>query len=204
MNQDQPLEPYIYNPHSGVKQPAYDNGAAAAADSTFRSDLGVDLPDSVKPGEYHPQYIPAMLKFFDKPKNRIVKDTYTWRSGAVEEKVKEVPNSPPMFSQFARLIGVPTRKLQAWAKKYPEFRDAYETCQEIFEEFLIEHGLSGGYGAIAMKFVAVNKTKMRDKVINENVTVDLNKILNDIQAGKIGPGGTALLGEGEDENTDDN
>lgn len=151
--------------------------------------------EKVAAGEYHPGIIDQMFEFFDRPKIKEIYDTYTWKSGAVTEKVRYVPNTPPHFSEFARKIGVTTRTLKRWASKHPEFRDAYEQCQEIFEEFLIDNGLTGSYGAIAMKFVAVNRSKMKDKVVQENQNVDINKVLDQIADGKVKPGG--LLPEGD-------
>ena len=153
------------------------------------NEFPVETPIIVPPGEYHPGYCTEMVAWFDKPKVTETKDTYTWKSGAVTEKVRKIPTSPPHFSAFARSIGVTTRTLKRWAAQHPEFGEAFETCNEILEEFLIDNGLSGNYGAIAMKFVAVNKTKMRDKVVQENVTLDINKVLNQIAAGQVKPGG---------------
>lgn len=152
----------------------------------------------VKPGEYHPGYAEQMLRWFDRPKVKKIYDTYTWRSGAVSEKERFVANTPPHFSEFARSIGVTTRTLKRWARDHAEFGEAYQMCQEILEEFLIDNGLTGAYGAIAMKFVAVNRTKMKDKVVQENVTVDINKVLDGIAAGKIKPGGQLDLPGEED------
>jgi hypothetical protein len=144
-------------------------------------------------GEYHPGYAEQMVRYFDKPKVKKIYDTYTWKSGAVSEKERFVPATPPHFSEFARSIGVTTRTLKRWAAQHEEFRDAYITCEEIYEEFLIENGLTGAYGAIAMKFVAVNKTKMKDKVVTENQHVDINKVLDQIAAGNLKPGGQLEL-----------
>ena len=152
----------------------------------------------VKPGEYHPGYAEQMLRWFDRPKVKKIYDTYTWKSGAVSEKERFVANTPPHFSEFARSIGVTTRTLKRWARDHAEFGEAYQMCQEILEEFLIDNGLTGAYGAIAMKFVAVNRTKMKDKVVQENVTVDINKVLDGIAAGKVRPGGQLEL-PGEEE-----
>jgi len=152
----------------------------------------------VQPGEYHPGYAADMLRWFDRPKVKKIYDTYTWKSGAVSEKERFIANTPPHFSEFARSIGVTTRTLKRWARDHQEFREAYESCQEILEEFLIDNGLTGSYGAIAMKFVAVNRTKMKDKVVTENVTIDINKVLDGIAAGKVKPGGQLEL-PGEDD-----
>ena len=139
-----------------------------------------------------------MIDYFDRPKTKKIYDTYTWKSGAVSEKERFVPNTPPHFSEFARSIGVTTRTLNRWAREHPEFREAYQVCQEIFEEFLIDNGLMGSYGAIAMKFVAVNRSKMKDKQVHENQSVDLNKVLDAIADGKVRPGGLMEL-PGEEE-----
>lgn len=153
----------------------------------------------VKPGEYHPGYIPEMLAYFDRPKTREIVSTFTWKSGAVDEQRKVVPNTPPHFSEFARKIGVTSQTLKNWAKKYPGFKVAYQQCQEILEEFLIDNGLTGAYGAVAMKFVAVNKTSMKDKTETVEKKVDINKFLDDLQSGKILPGRGNELIEDEDD-----
>ena len=145
--------------------------------------------ETVKRGEYHPGYVQQMLEYFDRPKMKEVVDTYTWKSGAVSEKSRFIPNTPPHFTEFARSIGVSAATLKRWAAAHPEFGEAYQICQEIFEEFLIDNGLTGAYGAIAMKFVAVNRSKMKDKQTNENVNLDINDVLDQIAAGKLKPGG---------------
>lgn len=158
-----------------------------------RVDLSV-----IKQGEYHPSYCAALLEWFDKPKMKRIVDSYTWKSGAVSEKERFVPNTPPHFSEFARSIGVSTRTLKKWASVHPEFKEAMESAQEILEEFLIDNGLIGAYGAISMKFVAVNKTKMKDKVVQENQMIDMNKVLDKIANGEVKPGGQMLLDGGEE------
>ena len=154
--------------------------------------------ETVKPGEYHPGYCDQIIRYFDRPKTKKIYDSYTWKSGAVSEKERFVPNTPPHFSEFARSIGVTTRTLSKWCRENPEFRDAYQVCQEIFEEFLIDNGLVGSYGAVAMKFVAVNRSKMKDKQVHENQNIDLNKVLDAIADGKVRPGGIMEL-PGEEE-----
>lgn len=150
-------------------------------------------------GEYYPGICNTMIAYFDQPKVRKIIDHYTWKSGAVEEKVREIPNTPPHFSEFARKIGVTTTKLKRWCKEHPEFKEAYITCQEILEEFLIDNGLTGGYQAVAMKFVAVNRSRMKDKTTEEKISFDFNKAMDQIAAGKIRPGGLLDMPDETDE-----
>lgn len=154
------------------------------------------LPVGIKKGEYHQAYCDHIIQYFDKPKKREVRDYFTYKSGAESEKVRYVANTPPMFSAYARSIGINTKTLEQWGMTYPEFGEALGTCQEIFEEFLIENGLTGEYGAIFAKFVAVNKTRMRDKSEHTEKKVDINKALDQIAAGELRPGG--LLPAGDD------
>lgn len=147
------------------------------------------VSEIVQPGDYYPGLAAEMVTYFDRPKVKEVLETFTYRSGAVDERIKYVPNTPPHFSEFARQHGTTHRKLKLWAKKYPAFREAYDTCQEIFEEFMIDNGLTGAYGAVAMKFVAVNRTKMRDKTESLSRTVNMNEVLDQVAAGKLLPGG---------------
>jgi len=153
-------------------------------------------PAIVKPGDYQPAYCEMMIEYFDKPKAKRIVDYYTWKSGAVSEKERFVPNTPPHFSEFARTIGVTAKKLEYWASQHPEFALAYDQCQEILEEFLIDNGLTGAYGAIAMKFVAVNRSSMKDKQVTENIAVDINKVLDQIADGKVRPGGLLEMPQG--------
>lgn len=155
--------------------------------------------EKVPPGEYHPEYCKKMLEYFDKPKMIEIKDQYTWKSGAVSEKSRFVPAPLPHFSYFARSIGVSTRQLKAWRRKHEEFREAWDQCQEIVDEFLIDNGLVGGYGPVAMKFVAVNRTNMKDKQVHETRSIDMNKVLDQIAEGKVRPGGLLDEAELEDE-----
>lgn len=169
-------------------------GTPSAIETAHAASAG----EIVKPGQYHPGYAKQILAYFDRPKTRRVIDSYTWKSGAVSDKERFVPNTPPHFSEFARSIGVTTRKLKSWAKDHPEFKEAMEQCQEILEEFLIDNGLLGVYGSQAMIFVAKNKTKMKDKVIHENQHVDMNKVLDQIAEGKVRPGGMLDMPESDE------
>ena len=156
--------------------------------------------EKVGPGEYHPGYCKQMYDFFNREKYRTITEEYTYKSGYVETKNKKVPNAPPEFSEFARSIGVTKRTLEKWRREHPEFAEAYDSCADLYEEFLVHHGLLGNYGAIFGKFVAVNRTRMKDKQETTTRVIDMRKVLDDIASGKLKPGGQleALPGDGDD------
>lgn len=151
-------------------------------------------------GEYHPGYCKQMFDYFNRDKYRTITEEYTYKSGYVETKNKKVPNAPPEFSEFARSIGVTKRTLEKWRREHPEFAEAYESCADLYEEFLVHHGLLGNYGAIFGKFVAVNRTRMKDKQETTTRVIDMRKVLDDIASGKLKPGGQleALPGDGDE------
>lgn len=137
---------------------------------------------------YDPKYCQQMLEFFLKrEKHREVREDYVWkRTGEVSERYRTVANPPPMFSEFGRTIGVSEKTLIGWAKNHPEFGEAYEICQDIIQEFMIENGLSGSYSSQFGIFTAKNITKMKDVQVNKNENYDMKSILDAIEKGQHG------------------
>lgn len=137
----------------------------------------------VKP--YKPEYAETMLAYFEsKEKTRTVEEEMVWKNGEVTHKQKEVPEAPPMFSEFARTLGVSHATLKVWAKNVPEFREAYIACQEIFKEFLIANGLLGHYSSQMTIFTAKNETDMKDKSTVDHRQWDMKDILDRLERGE--------------------
>jgi len=135
---------------------------------------------------YEEKYSVMMIEFFmEKPKQKTVTETFTWRNGEVDEKYKSIACAPPMFSEFARTIGVSERTLKAWAKKDKDFQEAYEVCQDIIQEFIVENGLSGQYPGQFTIFAAKNLTRMKDVQVNKNENYDMKSILDAIEKGSV-------------------
>lgn len=191
-------------PHAG-QDPKYfstDATPPGAGEKISINDLPVSPPREILPTtarslsvrrtanpEYKTEYAEMMLDFFtEKEKNTTVFDTMTWRDGREREYAKTRPNAPPMFSEFGRTIGVSERTLKGWAKKYPDFREAYEMCVSIIQEFIVENGLLGTYPAAFAIFAGKNLTPMKDKVIEERQNLDVNRLLDQIEQGRLGPG----------------
>lgn len=138
--------------------------------------------------QYDPKYCQMMLEFFlSREKKKEIREDYVWRkTGEVSERYRVVANPPPMFSEFGRSIGVSEKTLISWAKNHPEFGEAYEICQDIIQEFMIENGLSGEYSSQFGIFTAKNITKMKDVQVNKNENYDMKSILDAIEKGQHG------------------
>lgn len=135
---------------------------------------------------YDPSFAESMIAFFlEREKFRIAYDTFTWKNGEVVEKERRIPNAPPQFSEFGRTIGVSERTIKGWAQKHPEFKEAYEVCQGIIQEFMVENGLRGDYPGQFAIFAAKNLTGMKDTHVNENKNYDMKSILDAIEKGSV-------------------
>lgn len=139
----------------------------------------------IKRVTYNPAFGPLMYEYFSsREKYREVTETFSWKSGEVEEKKKRTPNTPPHFSEFARSIGTTKTTLENWAKNHEDFAEYYNACVDIIQEFYIDNGVTGNYTGQFSIFAAKNTTKMRDVVETHNFTVDMKKVLNAIEKGK--------------------
>lgn len=140
----------------------------------------------INAGTYDPE-IPTMLVdfFTSKNKTRTITETLTWKNGEVREVEKIIPNAPPSFNDFARLVGVTSAKLKKWAKKYPEMAEAYDVAEDIYEDFLVENGLLGNYPGQFATFVAKNKTKLRDDATVKHLSFNVTDFLNKLESGEV-------------------
>lgn len=135
---------------------------------------------------YSPDFAERMVEFFmDAEKSRTVTDTFSWKNGEVGEKEREVPNPPPMFSEFGRTIGVSEKTLKNWTREYPEFKEAYEICSSIIKEFIVANGLSGLYPGQFAIFAGKNLTDMKDVQVNKNLNANMKDVLDAIEKGTI-------------------
>lgn len=131
---------------------------------------------------YDEKFVEKMLNYFmSVEKSRETIDTYTWKSGEVSEKTRNIPNPPPSFSEFGRSIGVSENTLKNWAKKHDLFGEAYDMCQDIVQEFFVHNGVRGDYSGQFAIFAAKNLTKMKDVQINKNENYDMKAVLDSLE-----------------------
>lgn len=133
-----------------------------------------------RPASYKPKFCKEMIEFFSKGKRKIDRliDTET---GEVIADYGSSISAFPTFEGFSVKIGTHPKTLIDWAKKYPEFGEAYSKAKAIQKEILIDGTMRDGYNSYFSKFVAVNLTDMRDvsKVETEDKTpkkYDLSKL----------------------------
>ncbi len=132
---------------------------------------------------YEEKFAQDILDFFKAvPLFRTTIETITWKDGTTSEKEKEIGNPPPLFEEWAEEIGVSVKTLKKWASLYPDFAEAVMICEGIIKKFVITHGLGGSYNSQFAIFAAKNITDMKDKTINENRTVNVNELLDQIES----------------------
>ena len=72
----------------------------------------------------------------------------------------------PSFSTFARSIGVPCSDIQAF-RKHAEFERAYEECNEIRRDYLIDNALSKKFDGSLTKFLLTAEFGMGERKEDE-------------------------------------
>lgn len=116
-----------------------------------------------RPTKYKKKFCEAIIKYFSQATTKIEKVTQITKAGVTSYDLV-VANPLPLFSAFARSIGVDENTLLNWTTQHPEFLGAYTHAKALQKEFLIENGMAGRYDTKFAMFVAVNATDMRDKV----------------------------------------
>ena len=81
---------------------------------------------------------------------------------------KRTPNGVvervPSYAAFARRIGVTTRTIENWRKKYERFDDACKECDDMLRETICGDALTFKMHASFAKFLLSSRYGMREKV----------------------------------------
>ena len=97
--------------------------------------------------------------------------------GSKKQEVRLICAEMPTFERFMTSIGVSRVTAWKWRKKYPEWSDAWDRCQEIQKDFLIQGMVSGRIPSLAGIFVAKNVTDMTDERVMTTVQSEREKPL---------------------------
>ena len=122
-----------------------------------------DKPKVGRPTKYKESYPQELKEYFDQPLYVYRTEQKMSASGAVKDIEVREPNGMPTFEGFARKIGVLHETLVEWTKKHDAFSVAYKDCKGVQKQFILHHGMTGGYNANFTKFVAINNLGMVDK-----------------------------------------
>ena len=118
--------------------------------------------------------------FYNAPKKREVYEIVYTKAGDVREIKKEIALPPPSYLDFCKAHGIRWKDFNFVKKNSEIFAEAVEECDQIVKAFIVEHGLLGNYASQFAVFAAKNLTDMKDKSEIENKTVDINKLLNQL------------------------
>ena len=127
-----------------------------------------------RPKSFKEEYITQMIEYFSGPLfEEYIEETAS--AGRIVKIKKQRPCNMPTFDEFAWNIGHDVATLRRWAKdeELPDFCAAYALCKQKQKVFLNYHGLTGGYNPGFAKFVAINCTDQKDKVIHEVGEINL-------------------------------
>lgn len=117
-----------------------------------------------RPTKYDPSVCDQIIAFFDVPlTRRIMIGKKTGIDGSVTELYKDIANNLPLIKMFARSIGVSHDTLIEWTKVHPAFSEAYKEAKALQENFLVQHGLIGGFEQPFSIFASKNILDWRDR-----------------------------------------
>ena len=81
-------------------------------------------------------------------------------------------STAPSFSKFARSIGATLNDIQEF-RKYAEFERAYEECNEIRRDYLIDNALCKKFDGSLTKFLLSEEFGMGEKKSEEDRELEL-------------------------------
>lgn len=112
--------------------------------------------------KYNKKFCKQIIGFFDIEPYREVEETYTYKDGSTKTTTKLIANDLRFLRDFAKHIGVSTKTIWQWTKKYPAFAEAHELAKECQKEILIKNGLQGLYQPAFTIFTMKNICGWRD------------------------------------------
>ena len=120
-----------------------------------------------RPSKYDPSYAKKLIDYFDVEVQNFKDITITYKDGSTKEITEEEASPLPTKRKFCKSIGINISTFHEWAKKYPEFTNAYIEATELQHDFIMENGLRGNYNAFFSFQTMKNCHKWRDKSEHE-------------------------------------
>ena len=116
-----------------------------------------------RPSKYDPKFCEEIIQYFSIEPYKEVDEVLKYKNG--DEKIfhKEIPNDLPLFSEFARKIGVNQDSLHEWCKVHTEFSEAFKISKGLQEKFLVTNALRNNFNCVFSIFTAKNIFGWRDQ-----------------------------------------
>jgi hypothetical protein len=134
-----------------------------------------------RPTNYRPEYCQAIVDYFADPESWEI--NYDAKGSG-----KAIPSGKmPTVARWCHQIGVSTRVLDDWQRRYPEFAEAYQMARELQQSFAIELAGAGigtsllnlfmqdRHGWKAAREEAEHSNEPIQKVVVEVVSADKHK-----------------------------
>lgn len=117
-----------------------------------------------RPTKYDPAYCEEIIKYFDKPPQKIeYKREYNNDGSIRKEEPIILGNDFPSLAGFAAFIGVNQDTIFEWAKVHKDFSEAISRAKAIQENIWLINGLSGQYNSQFAQFFGKNCLGYKDK-----------------------------------------
>ena len=133
-----------------------------------------DYPGNGRPTNYRPEYCKAIVDYFAHPES--------WEINTdLKGSSKPIPKSKiPTIERWCHNIGVHSRTLDDWQKRYPEFADAYQTARELQQAFVIELSAAGIGNGLLSAFMQVRHGWKVDKEESEQSNEPIQKVVVEV------------------------
>jgi hypothetical protein len=140
-------------------------------------DMKQSKPVMGQPTKYKPEYCNQLIEYFESIEPIRIREEKCVNPKTGEYFIKEIeePNAPPTLYGFARRIGVGRDRLGEWAKKHPEFKQAFNHAKAIQAEFIIEgvmtNRVKGSFPHLMMKNNH-NWTDKNESTVSHHMTLE--------------------------------
>lgn len=122
-----------------------------------------------RPTKLTPEMMAKARTFLSEAAKEKLKKTVFTKNGP---EIIEVP-VPPTITKFSLFLDVQRETLNEWAKENREFSDIFTRVRRVYEQTLVENGLSDNYNPRLSQFLLSADHDKRDK---SDVTTDGEKI----------------------------
>lgn len=116
-----------------------------------------------RPTKLNLDLIKAAYAYIDRPFYEEYEEEVVVAGVGIQTLVKQRPSGPPTVAGLAGVLSVARETLYDWGRKNDTFSDIMKSLDNKRQEFILEHGLKGGYNSAFSKFVMINTSEFVEK-----------------------------------------